>query len=175
MKRQGLYYYDYRSNRMLDCRRQFIKYINNEQGFVIIMALMILMILIVLGTAVLGVASMENKVSRNVYLQQQAQEAADAGLEWAIEKLYADIPPGIPGDMEQNQIQGTGSEMITWKVQCTELPAQENSYRYRLISTGTFQGVTKTVEATVAFAYDDSGMVFAAPDRRGIIKYATVK
>ena len=55
------------------------------------MALMILLLLAVLGAAIIEIGLMESKSSHYAREEQQAQQAADAGVEWGMEKIYLEL------------------------------------------------------------------------------------
>ena len=67
----------------------------SQEGNLMLMVLMIFLVLSVLGTAIISVASMENKISHYAVNVQQAQQAADAGAEWAIEQIWKEGLPEI--------------------------------------------------------------------------------
>jgi Tfp pilus assembly protein PilX len=62
-----------------------------QQGGIMLMALMILLLLAVLGTAIIEIGLMESKSSHYAREEQQAQQAADAGVEWGMEKIYLEL------------------------------------------------------------------------------------
>lgn len=67
----------------------------NEDGSLMLMALVLMLLGTIWGMAAIELASMEKKVSYYLVQSQQAQEAADAGAEWAIEEIWH---RGLPAD-----------------------------------------------------------------------------
>lgn len=70
------------------------KYINSQKGSAIVVALMILLILSVLGTAVVGVAGMEGKLAIQDVWNKQARQSADAGVQIAKDVVINYIGAG---------------------------------------------------------------------------------
>lgn len=171
-------------------RSSTIILINDDSGALLVMALMILVILAILGTAVLGVTSMEVRVSRDYYNQKQALEAADAGVEWAIEKIYTEVLQGenfvlVDPDSDPDCVKGIQSEDINgqsveWNINMlgfendTSGDPPSNQFLYTFESTGTYNNeVSKTITVKVAYPYNyEVTGKWVDEDNRGIIAYS---
>lgn len=68
--------------------REKVVLLSSERGNAVLIALMVLLVLTVLSTTIIEVGSMESKISRYDYEFQQAQLAADTGVEWSAEQVY---------------------------------------------------------------------------------------
>jgi len=154
----------------------------SEQGSIMLMALMIFLILSVLGTALIGMARMELQTSDYAIKVQQARQAADAGVEWAMRKIYVDIlkdrhdnnpppPPSFSGETWPKIIgEGSGQPEFTisdYDSQPKNDPIN-HTYSYKFTSIGTYKGASMTVDVTVAYSYWDTyeGEVFKSREYR---------
>ena len=61
----------------------------NERGIAAVMALIVVLALTLLVTAFLAVSAFEPRISQNLADSTQARYAADAGIEWAFDRLVA--------------------------------------------------------------------------------------
>lgn len=158
-----------------------LKQINSsrEQGSLLVMALLIMMILVILGTAAISLASMERKVSQYYFRELKAQEAADAGVEWALalalEQLNDNNPATGPGrPAEKTKSLGSGSEQVYCKITDTsDKPEAEKSYTYTFKSQGIClkdnpQEVSRSALVSAFFAFDKTKNEY---QRGSIISY----
>ena len=102
--------------------KKLTKTINNEQGFVLIASLMMLMILLIIGIAATNTTTIELQISGNDKVNKMAFYSAESGLSFVYGSpaLYGSsnltaaglrFPSGAPGDTpedpSQRQILGT--------------------------------------------------------------------
>jgi len=145
------------------------KYSQAESGNVMVMAVMIMLVLMVLGTSILSIASMEKKISHNAVYTQKAQQAADAGVEWAIAQIYLNElrertfytdPNTIPAITGVNS-RGTGDDSIQWNITSLQSPTvglapdtnQEISYDYRFLCTGIYKNISRSLNVRVSYPF----------------------
>jgi Tfp pilus assembly protein PilX len=130
------------------------------------MALLILLVLTILGTAVISLSSLEKKISSYSYRDMKAREAADAGVEWAMELTQKNLndanpstgPAGSPdGSPAVPIVLGSGTEQVSWEIIYTSgIPVPGNNYSYNFraqgtCSRGTPQEVSRTVAVSALF------------------------
>lgn len=176
-----------------------IKKVKNstEEGNLMLMTLMVLLVLSVLGTTVLRVAGMENKVSRYGVQLLQAQQAADAGVDWAIEEIWKQGLPEIFAEQvvweddissqiivservvealtdsgsENDSGNGNGYNGKQGNDNGNKNQAEAFECSYQFTSAGVCRGTTKEVAAEVVYTYTATDP--ASYDRVEIRSYTT--
>ena len=141
--------------------------VHDEKGSILLMALMVFLVLTVMGTVAMNMASIEYKISNYIYEEQQARQTADAGVDWAVEKVYTDClqslsdnsEPSFPSGISWSSPSGNGLKAVEWSVEFPVNSAQilttSTGYSCQFISTGRFAGVSQSIEVTVIYAYND--------------------
>lgn len=84
--------------------------IKNQNGFTLVQAIFILVVLALLGTYMVSLSTVQQATTTQAVLQARAYQAARAGLEWGIAKVVNDkscaewLPAGSPniGDFHVN-------------------------------------------------------------------------
>jgi|GEM_PF-967864 len=176
-----------------------VRCLSSQQGSAILMTLMVLLVLSVLGMGIVGVAGMEFKTSHYDYETQQAQQAADAGVDWGMENIYQVLKQAEYLSMEQlpanlsdepqwdNRSEtsfNTGADTcavsigdVIKKPQSSPPHPGTNTCTYEFSSTGTFRGVSKSVTVVVVYTFmggyndpDDGNLVARSDFQRGKIK-----
>ncbi|MEN6349745.1 MAG: PilX N-terminal domain-containing pilus assembly protein [Syntrophomonas sp.] len=144
-----------------------VKKIVSQEGNLMLMTLMVLLVLSVLGATVLGVAGMENKVSHYGAGSLQAQQAADAGVEWAIEELWKE---GLPETFHRELVLDnsiTSGIVVTQRTGGSQAgtgngnngsydsnnQAEQLECSYKFTSTGNYRGITKKVAVEIVYKY----------------------
>jgi Tfp pilus assembly protein PilX len=148
----------------------------SERGYAMLMALMVLLVISVLGTTIIGVGEMEFKTSHYDYEAQQAQWAADAGVEWAEEKIYLTLRAcptvtdvrnlsnpltldhstdpvalrSIPG-----QTLTPGFKVINWN---SPMSMTSNQCIFLLDCTGIYGQAQKTVRVGITYTFHLTGV-----------------
>ncbi|HZK44487.1 MAG TPA: pilus assembly PilX N-terminal domain-containing protein [Syntrophomonadaceae bacterium] len=130
--------------------------IRNEKGNLMLMALMIFLIISIMGTSLLAVAEMENKISFNDRNAKKALLAADSGLEIArniiIKKLidenelsFADIKSALEGTftIEEPNLKAS--------IKVKDSTDFNTTGEIELSSTGKYGRTEKTIVATFKF------------------------
>lgn len=134
---------------------------NNEQGNVMILALLVFMALSVLTTAVVSLAVMENRMSRYSLIDEQAWQAADAGAVWAQERIFNELTrqrnieqlPNLMLLPEDVQV-STDLPIATASIGTVEKVAQSSDECiYRFTSTGNYQGMNKAIQVEVRYVF----------------------
>jgi hypothetical protein len=135
-------------------KKKLLKDMTDEKGSILIIALMIFFVSISLGMSIIKIAAMEKKISHYALNMQQAQQAADAGVEWAIEKIYQ-------GQIRQGDYLGfkIGSETFSFTIEDVAEEPHINGYSFK--STGLFNGVAKSLQVALSNCYliDDEGNI----------------
>lgn len=141
----------------------------HEQGNLMVMAVMVMLVLVILGTAITSLAAMEKKISYYSYRKLQAQEAADAGVEWALEQTLQNLrddnpatgPAGTPVGSSAIPIKfNYQDDSICWEIVYTSpMPNGTSDYTYTFKSQGTYkrgtsQEISRTVLVSALFSYD---------------------
>jgi hypothetical protein len=144
-----------------------------EQGNAVLITLMVLMVLTVLGTTVIEVGSMEYKISRYDYEYQQAQLAADAGVEWSAEQVYLAIAEyqrvievpyyinlshttdpvaigSIPG-----QTLSPSFSVTNWRANRVSMTSDR--FVFSLDCAGTYGRARKSIRVGITYTFDLSG------------------
>ena len=146
---------------------------NAESGHTMLIALMTFMIISLLGTIIVEVGNMEYKSSYYDYELQQAQQAADAGIDWATESIYlqlvtaqndTDLPPAC--DLQpDSQPQKIGPEIAASRAANFEISnwhavriseARSNPAVYEFIAIGHFGNAHRTIAVEGAYWYTDT-------------------
>jgi len=120
----------------------------DQRGAALVMALIMLVALTGLVLAFLSVSAIEPQISQNLARAAQARMIADAGLEWAFNRL-ATLPPGQTYDLYWNGILAAGGNLSGGAMPIPGLTA----------TAGTF---TATVRNDVTAA--DRAITGVAPD-----------
>lgn len=133
------------------------------------MVLMILMVMSLLGATTVELASMELKISHYEFRAQQAQQAADAGVDWAAERVYLQLinqqdemelpqvinfqPANIPSRLGRLVYPGSPNFVISnWQaLRVSNVTA--NPAVYKLISTGNLGNAYKKIEVELSYRY----------------------
>ncbi len=76
---------------------QYIKVLKQENGNVMIIALMVLAILSIIGFYTINISMTEQEITVNVQTQKMAFYDADSGVQYAIGSLENDLKSGAPG------------------------------------------------------------------------------
>ncbi len=136
-----------------------------------LMILMILMVISLLGAAAIELGSMELKISQYEFRLQQAQQAADAGVDWAAERVYlqlvnrqgeTDLPVflDLQPDMNPQRLgtnlndPGAPNFMISnWQARRVS-SGTSNPAVYRLISIGNFGNAYKRIAVELSYRFE---------------------
>lgn len=134
-----------------------------------VMAVMVMLAVVILGTAIISLAAMEKKISYYTYRKLQAQEAADAGVEWALEQTLQNLRDDDPSTGPAGtQVGSTPTpvkynyqdDSIYWEIVYTSSKPIDNSdyiYTFKSKGTcerGTTQRISRTVLVSALFIYD---------------------
>lgn len=84
--------------------------LGDQRGAALVMALVMLVVLTGLVLAFLSVSAFEPQISQNLASTAQARMAADAGLEWAFNRL-ATLPPGQGYDRHWDGLLAAGQNL----------------------------------------------------------------
>ncbi|MDD2620502.1 MAG: pilus assembly PilX N-terminal domain-containing protein [Syntrophomonadaceae bacterium] len=147
----------------------------DEDGNLMIMVLMVFLLISVLVTAVISVASMENKISHYALNEQQAQQSADAGVEWAIEEIWQQGLPQVfraqlaIGEMIKTDVNSTAREFLEMRNNGNSKSQQK--CRYQFTAKSDYCGVKK--EVTVEIVYTYSGVMPVDYEQAEIMSYKT--
>jgi len=145
--------------------------LSSEQGSLMLMTLMILMVISLLGANIIEVGSMELKISHYDFKAQQAQQAADAGVDWAAERVYLqlvnrqdnpDSPVSIDfvPDMNPQRLgpdlrDPRASNFVISGWQASRVSsATSNPAVYKLTSTGNISNARKTIAVELSYRYE---------------------
>ncbi|MDD2510227.1 MAG: pilus assembly PilX N-terminal domain-containing protein [Syntrophomonas sp.] len=143
--------------------------LKNKDGALMLMVLIVLLLCTILGIGTIELASLEKKLSYYVFQSQQAQQAVDAGVEWAIEEIWR---RGLPANLEEELVI---SDEVKAQIRVLEkdrdfacspanfegneekLPENEKKKcRYCLTSTALYYKAEKKVKVQVLYSYTDS-------------------
>jgi hypothetical protein len=144
-----------------------VRVISSERGYVMLMALIVLLVLSILGAAIIQIGGLESKTSHYDYLSHQAQQGLDAGVEWTMEKIYQELKlaqyaddVSLPATLSFGNptaiTVGTNDCVITiGAISRIEQTSQvgENSCTYQFTSTGTFGNATRTATLQVKYIF----------------------
>lgn len=113
--------------------------IHNQQGFTIIQAIFIIVVLALLGTYMVRLSTVQQSTSTQVLLQARAYQAARSGIEWGISKIVNSASPNCFND-ETWQTDG-----YTVNASCRRSgPFDEgagNTYLYNLTAVASFAAI----------------------------------
>lgn len=132
-----------------------------QRGSVLVLTLMVLLSLTIIGTLVLSLALLESRMTIYDNRTQQAQQAADAGLEAVRAKLIAEMVAGqTPNQALQNLHPGWNDQQ-PWEVKLTDnLEARVNEPNIsrinnreiiRVTSQGSYLNARKTLQADMLY------------------------
>lgn len=144
-----------------------------EAGSLILAALLIFLILSIIGAALLSMAAMEKRMADYVYRSEEAQHAADAGIQWSIAKIdkelrgldietVDDFPNNPLGKTKQDIKLKLGDDIAIAELQMIkrELSSVDDSERYcrySLSSCGTYRGAEKIIDAVIEYKTSEEG------------------
>lgn len=140
---------------------------DNQQGAIMLMALMILMLVGVLGATLIEIGLMENKSSHYDWEAQQALQAADGGVEWGMERIYSELQQPANLDIETLPAlltcgnaemclagnDGTGWVRIGAVVKKNSMINELGFCTYEYTSTGSFRGARKVLTVQIIYYY----------------------
>ena len=140
------------------------------------MTLMIVLIISLLGVVIIDVGLMEAKSSQYDIKVQQAQQAADAGVDWVMENIYSELTTpdnlsvvSLPANlmwgntnMSFAQASGVCNVTVGSIVKITNPQSDSSSCTYEFTSTGKYKGANKAI--TVRSTYEFSGGYYYIPD-----------
>jgi Tfp pilus assembly protein PilX len=142
-------------------------WLNGDQGAVLLVAVVILMLLSVLGTTMIEIGMMEFRSSHNDFEAQQAQQAADAGIEWGMENICLELEQ--PANLIRETLPtllscgNTGVALASNGELCgarignvvekVNQLGEPNWCSYEFTSTGTFRSARKAVTVQVIYYY----------------------
>ena len=114
--------------------------LNNQNGFTLVQAIFILVVLALLGTYMVSLSTVGQATSTQAVMQARAYQAARAGLEWGIARVVGGNTNG-----DTFSVDGTGCEITV-----TINPDSNNPYHegtdniniYNIISEAKSQGLT---------------------------------
>ncbi len=146
-----------------------IQKLNYERGSIMIMVLIMFLLVSILSIATIELGIMEFKSSHYDFQAGQAQQAADAGVDWGLEKIYAELTlpanlvvPSLPSPLTCSRQtmyfdvgEKTSEVSIGEVMNKTSQSAAAGSCTYEFTSTGIFEGACRKV--TVQAAYDFTG------------------
>lgn len=172
--------------------------LRNETGGLLLVALMFLLVITLLAITITDVAWMDFKCSQNDFTGQQAQQAADGGIELAEEKIFQEL----------NQLENLQAETLPQILSCGNLlvsiPSQtepitvaiggitynavlsdSGSCSYEFTSRGEFRNASKVISVVVSYHFiggyshtEADGTVSFVPreylDRGQIISYRAI-
>ncbi|MGI6453326.1 MAG: hypothetical protein ACOX0E_07690 [Syntrophomonadaceae bacterium] len=143
----------------------------DEKGSLLLMALILLITFSVLVTAITNMASLEYRMNDMALKDQQAQQMADAGVDWAMENIYQILlahgdplnPASWINGMQMNMagLTGAGFSII---LHPEDIETNGDYYIYGFTSNGYFGGVTK--KARIKVQYD-----LPLEQNRGVVTY----
>lgn len=138
-----------------------------ERGSIMLMVLFLFLLVSFLGVSAVELGVMEVKSSHYDFAAGQAQQAVDAGVDWGLERIYAElnlpvnlITATLPSQLNcSNQVMGLNVADKTCAVsigEVTNITNQSNdpgSCTYEFTSSGIFESACKrvTVKATYYF------------------------
>lgn len=153
----------------------------SERGSIIIMTLMIFLIISVLGTTIVELGIMEYKTSRYELESQQARQAADAGVDWSVERIYSELsqPDNLIIEKLPTQLNcsngtttlavGEESCAITiGNVKRVDPETMGDSCTYEFISAAIFEGARRAVQVRVIYNYSGG---YDFPDSEGNLSF----
>ncbi len=160
------------------------KLIATERGYAMLMAVIVLMILSILGAAIIEIALRESKISYYSFIEQQAQQGVDAGVDWTMENIYQELRQEKYADSELlpdslsfgNPVtMRVGTQLCSISISPIILVEQNgqpgtNSCTYQYTSSAIFAGASKEVQVQVVYTffggyyyYDNEGNLIFIP------------
>ncbi len=128
--------------------------LQNEKGNLMLMALMVFLVVSIMGTTLLTVAGLENKMVNNDNKTKQALLAADAGLEIArdviIEKLKAKTPTNDIKALLQGYEGNIGTNLTT-VIEKVDMDEFNSDGEITVTARGSYQDTSKKVTVTFKF------------------------
>ncbi|MDR1159530.1 MAG: pilus assembly PilX N-terminal domain-containing protein [Syntrophomonadaceae bacterium] len=135
------------------------KGIADENGQIIVLALVIFLLLTLIEGAVLSISFTERKMSKNDVRLKQAQLAADSGLEWAAGAVYnhlltygnLDLLPSYDGKKI------VLDEQVSFELKggAAELSASDNYLVYSISSVGICDQAKREVTAKIRYDFEE--------------------
>ncbi|MEN6326263.1 MAG: PilX N-terminal domain-containing pilus assembly protein [Syntrophomonas sp.] len=131
----------------------------NQDGNLMLMVVLVFLVISILGTAIISIASMENKISHYTVNAQQAQQAADAGAEWAIEQIWKE---GLPEIFNEQLVI---DELIKTDIKVTDredtvidpgngiLQSRKSECRYQFTVQSDYCAAKQKLEVEVVYSY----------------------
>ncbi len=129
--------------------------LNNQNGFTIVQAIFIVVVLALMGTYMMTLSSVQQSTTTQAYLQAQVYQAARSGLEWGIKHVvdnktcFATWSPGSAPNIDGCRV----------TVSCVKVDSySEGSSVYGVYnlaafatygSTGTPEFVSRKLEVTI--------------------------
>jgi hypothetical protein len=172
--------------------------LNCELGSIMIMVLLMFLLVSFLAAAVIGIGVMEFKSSHYDFQAQQAQQGADAGVDWCLENIYTELtlPANLTAESLPTRLNCSNQSMYlnvgdkTCTVSIGNIINKTNPQNaqglctYEFTASGTYEGAFKqvTVQATYYFTggyqyTNSSGTTSFLPreylDRGKIVSYQT--
>ncbi len=150
---------------------------DRERGSIMLMALMMLLLVSCLGYAIIELGLIEYKSSHYDYQAAQAQQAADAGVDWGLESIYVELTlpanlttPALPAQMScGNQTIGLETGTKTCEIAVGDIinksvqAGPPGSYTCEFTITATFEGACRQV-AVQAVYYFNGGYQYIDAD-----------
>lgn len=139
----------------------------SERGGIMIMVLFIFLIISVLGTTIISCPIMEYKSSSYAGKEQQAQQAADGGVDWGMEKIYAELNENINLQTECLPLSLTcghagmilpinegNAEVVVGRIdKVDEGGAEPNYCVYEFTSSALYEGAQRAVTVKILFIF----------------------
>jgi Tfp pilus assembly protein PilX len=140
---------------------------DHQKGATMFMAIVIMLLVGVLGVTIVEIGLMENKSSHYDWEEQQAQQAADAGVEWGRERIYLELQqpnnlilPTLPARL----LCGNAEMLLagddeTCKANIGEVVGKPgpinaaDACTYEFTSTGSFRGARKVVTVQIVYSF----------------------
>ncbi len=121
--------------------------VDPEAGFSVVLAVASILILLILGLALTSLVVEDSDLSVNHVRSNQAFYAAQAGVEYAMQKLAAN--PAWTGLPSPGKTVGAGSFWISPPDGLDENGAPLPAGRLRVVATGTVAGATRAIQVHV--------------------------
>jgi NHL repeat len=118
--------------------------VDPEAGFSVVLAVASILILLILGLALTSLVVEDSDLSVNHVRSNQAFYAAQAGVEYAMQKLAAN--PAWTGLASPGKTVGAGSFWISPPDAVDETGAPLPAGRLRVVATGTVGGATRAIQ-----------------------------
>jgi Tfp pilus assembly protein PilX len=133
--------------------RQYISYVKDDSGVVLITGLVILVLLTAIGTYAINMTEIEEMLSGNLKASKQALYLADAGIEWGRQQIAASaLLPPVNANTTATQTLGSGSYTVRFTRVFPAAPALEYSVGVEV--DGNLGTASKTLQAVVTKIFD---------------------